>query len=147
MTAKKGTLGPVGLKKEKTNYTNLPLQWGKLTFNWKTATLFHRTEKLHKTTEKKTKTKQTNKQTNKTKTKQHKNKTKQKQKHNQRFEEIQLIFSRDKKINTWYLVLKKMVVMENAHNLRNELLFDNFTFCSVKSPIELLKDRFLKKML
>ena len=51
MTAKKrGTLGPVGLKREKTNYTDLPLQWGKLTLNWKTATLFHRTEKLHKIT-------------------------------------------------------------------------------------------------
>ena len=41
-------LGPVGLKKkkkrEKTNYTNLPIQWGKLTLNWKTtATLLHRT--------------------------------------------------------------------------------------------------------
>ena len=40
-------------KKEKTNYTNLPIQWGKLMLNWKTtATLFHRTEKLHKITEK-----------------------------------------------------------------------------------------------
>ena len=56
MTEKKGegTLGPVGLKREKTNYTNLPLQWGKLTLNWKTATLFHRTEKLPKITDKTT---------------------------------------------------------------------------------------------
>ena len=55
MTAKqRGTLGPVGLKREKTNYTDLPLQWGKLTLNWKTATLFNRTEKLHKITYKTT---------------------------------------------------------------------------------------------
>ena len=51
---KEGTLGPVCLIKGKKHYTNLPLQWGKLTLSWKTATLFHRTEKLHKITDKTT---------------------------------------------------------------------------------------------
>ena len=57
ITSRKSTWGPVGLKKEKTNYTNLLIQWGKITLNRKTATLFHRTEKLHKITGKKQKNK------------------------------------------------------------------------------------------